>query len=299
MTIKHLIIPGGGANFPILLGAMKKLNQEGYWNYDDIKSIHCTSCGSLISLIMILSKNWDDIYEYIINRPWNNVYEITPEMMFGAYMKKGIIDISHFEKSLEPFFSVRDWNINITMKEVYDITNIEINMYVTNFYEMKSEVFNYKTQPNLPILKAVSMSAALPPVVAPTMLNGILYVDGGLLANNPIKQGLEAIDKSEHKDILGFSVNHPHDLYTNITDDSNILQYMSQLLSKLAWRCDPTSSINGGPPKIQNTVEVTFCSVTKTDVWVNLVMSPEYRKERLSAGENYAQLFLNYNKKEK
>lgn len=299
MTIKHLIIPGGGANFPILLGALKKLNKEGYWKYDDIKSIHCTSCGSLISLIMLLSRNWEDIYEYIINRPWHNVYEITPEMMFGAYTKKGIIDISHFEKSFGPFFSVKDWDINITMKEVYDITNIEINMYVTNFYEMKSEVFNYKTQPDLPILKAVSISSALPPVVVPTMLNDILYVDGGLLANNPIKQGLEAIDKDEHKDILGFSVNHPQDLYNNITDDSNILEYMSQLLSKLAWRCDPTSSINGGPPDIDNKVEVTFCSVTKTDVWVNLVTSSKYRKERLAAGENYAQLFLNYNKKEK
>lgn len=299
MTIKHLIIPGGGANFPILLGALKKLNKEGYWKYDDIKSIHCTSCGSLISLIMLLSRNWEDIYEYIINRPWHNVYEITPEMMFGAYTKKGIIDISHFEKSFEPFFSVKDWDINITMKEVYDITNIEINMYVTNFYEMKSEVFNYKTQPDLPILKAVSMSAALPPVVAPTMLNDVLYVDGGLLANNPIKQGLEVIDEDEHKDILGFSVNHPQDLYNNITNDSNILEYMSQLLSKLAWRCDPTSSINGGPPDIDNKVEVTFCSVTKTDIWVNLVTSSKYRKERLAAGENYAQLFLNYNKKEK
>lgn len=299
MTIKHLIIPGGGSNFPILLGALKKLNQENYWSLDNIKSIHSTSCGALVTLILLLSTNWEDIYSYIINRPWHNVYEITPEMMFGAYMKKGIIDISYFEKSLAPFFSVRDWDINMTMKELYDLTNIEVNMYVTNFNNMTSEIFNYKTQPDIPIIKAVAISASLPPVVAPTVINDILYVDGGLLANNPIKQGLELIDKSEHDDILGFNINYPGELYSNITDESNILEYMSQLLSKLAWRCDPTSSINGGPPKIKNTVQVTFTSVTRTDVWINLVMDSGFRKERLEEGENYAQLFLNYNETEK
>ena len=74
---------------------------------------------------------------------------------------------------------------------------------------------------------------------------------------------------------------------------------MSQLLAKLAWRCDPTSTINGGPPEVKNTVCVTFESVTDSSTWVNLVVDPTYRKKRLQMGENYAQLFLNYNKKEK
>ena len=295
MNIEHIIIPGGGANFPILLGALCKLKKEGIWSYDKLKSIHGTSCGGLIGLMILLNPDWDDLYNYFINRPWNTLYEITPDMIFNAFSQKGLINVSHFEKTLEPFFAVKEWDININLKELYDLTNIELNMYVTNFDNITSEVFNYKTHPELSVIKAVSISAALPPVVSPSMVNNTLYVDGGLLANNPIKQALEIIDSNEHDNILGFSVNYPDSSCNKkIDDDANILEYMSQLLAKLAWRCDPTSTINGGPPEIKNTVHVTFESVTDSSTWVNLVIDPEYRKKKLQIGENYAQIFLNY-----
>ena len=300
MNIKHLIIPGGGSNFPILLGALSKLKKEGIWSYDNLKSIHGTSCGGLIGLMILLNPDWDDLYNYFINRPWNTLYEITPEMIFLAFSQKGLINLDHFKKTLEPFFTLNGWNIDITLKELYDLTNIEYNLYVTNFNTMTSEIFNYKTQPDLPVIKAALVSAAIPPVVSPSIINDTLYVDGGLLANNPIKQGLENIDSDEHDNILGFKVDYPDSIYENkIDDDSNILHYMSQLLAKLAWRCDPTSTINGGPPEVKNTVCVTFESVTDSSTWVNLVVDPTYRRKRLQMGENYAQLFLNYNKKEK
>lgn len=300
MHIKHLIIPGGGANFPILLGALYKLKKEGFWSYDSLKSIHGTSCGGLIGVMILLNPDWDDLYNYFINRPWNTIYDVTPEMLFNAFYQKGLISSAHFEKTLEPFFTLNEWDINITLKELYDKTNIELNLYVTNLTSVTSEVFNYKTQPNLSVIKAATISAAIPPVVSPSIIEDNLYVDGGLLANNPIKQGLDNIDNSDHDKILGFKIEYPDSIYKNqINEDSNILQYVSQLLAKLAWRCDPTSTINGGPPEIKHTVAVTFESVTNTSIWTNLVHDCNYRKKKLQLGENYAQLFLNYNKKEK
>lgn len=295
MNIEHIIIPGGGANFPILLGALCKLKKEGIWSYEKLKSIHGTSCGGLIGLMILLNPDWDDLYNYFINRPWNTLYEITPDMIFSAFSQKGLINSGHFEKTFVPFFAVREWDININLKDLYDITNIELNLYVTDFDKITSEVFNYKTHPELSVIKAASISAALPPVVSPSIVNNTLYVDGGLLANNPIKQALETIDSEEHDHILGFMVNYPDSSYNKkIDDDANILEYMSQLLAKLAWRCDPTSTINGGPPELKNTVQVTFESVTDSSTWVNLVIDPEYRKKKLQLGENYAQIFLNY-----
>ena len=74
MNIEHIIIPGGGANFPILLGALCKLKKEGIWSYEKLKSIHGTSCGGLIGLMILLNPDWDDLYNYFINRPWNTLY---------------------------------------------------------------------------------------------------------------------------------------------------------------------------------------------------------------------------------
>ena len=112
----------------------------------------------------------------------------------------------HFKKTLEPFFTLNGWDIDITFKELYELTNIEYNLYVTNFNSMTSEIFNYKTQPDLSVIKAAVCSAAIPPVVSPFIIDNKLYVDGGLLANNPIKQALEIIDSSEHDNILGFNI---------------------------------------------------------------------------------------------
>ena len=82
-------------------------------------------------------------------------------MLFTAFSQKGLINLEHFKKTLEPFFILNGWDIDITFKEVYEITKIEYNLYVTNFNDMTSEVFNHKTQPDLSVLKAAVCSAAI------------------------------------------------------------------------------------------------------------------------------------------
>ena len=294
MTIKHIVIPGGGSNFPILIGAIQQLNKEKFWQYKDIKTIHGTSCGSLVGLMILLQLNWDDLNDYLIERPWKGLFELTPEMLMSAYTNKGIIGLDHLKKAMEPIFKAKDINIDITFKELYELTKIEFYVYVTNFNDMILEIFNHKTKPDLSIMKAINMSAALPPVVSPVIMDNILYVDGGLLANNPIKQAIEYLEDDVSDEILGFEIQYQDNSYTNITEESNILEYMSQLLCKLADRSDPTSLRYGGPPKIKNRVVLTFESVVKTDTWINLVIDKEYRKKRIQAGVNYANIFLKY-----
>ena len=103
MSIEHLIIPGGGSNFPILLGALRKLKKESTWSYEKLKSIHGTSCGGLIGLIILLNPDWDDLYNYFINRPWNTLYEITPEMLFTAFSKRSH-KFGTFQENTRTFF---------------------------------------------------------------------------------------------------------------------------------------------------------------------------------------------------
>ena len=68
MTIKHIVIPGGGPNFPVLYGVLKKLSMEKFWNFNDLESIHGTSCGSIIGCFLLLNCDWEDIDNYLIGR---------------------------------------------------------------------------------------------------------------------------------------------------------------------------------------------------------------------------------------
>ena len=60
MTIKHLVIGGGGPGGFINYGALKESNLQGIWKYDDIKTIYATSAGGFIALTILLkiAKMW-------------------------------------------------------------------------------------------------------------------------------------------------------------------------------------------------------------------------------------------------
>ena len=64
MTIKHLVISGGGPIGLSYLGAMEYLSDNGFVNIDNIQSIYATSIGSIISVILSLK------YSSYSSVPW-------------------------------------------------------------------------------------------------------------------------------------------------------------------------------------------------------------------------------------
>ena len=87
MPIKHIVLGGGGPGGYVLYGALKYLSKEKYWNIDDIKSIYCTSIGTLIGIFISLRYTWDDLDDYLIKRPWDKVINIKPlDIDYGLKM---------------------------------------------------------------------------------------------------------------------------------------------------------------------------------------------------------------------
>jgi predicted acylesterase/phospholipase RssA len=82
MTIKHIVIPGGGPTGIKALGALQYLEQNGYWNIDNIETIYATSAGSIIAVLLCLKFDWDAINDYIIKRPWHEVTHLNINQVF-------------------------------------------------------------------------------------------------------------------------------------------------------------------------------------------------------------------------
>ena len=78
MTIKYLVLSGGGAGGFSIYGALKYLSQNNFWNINNIKSIYSTSIGSLLSIFISLKYEWASLDDYIIKRPWDKVLSIKP-----------------------------------------------------------------------------------------------------------------------------------------------------------------------------------------------------------------------------
>ena len=66
MTIKNLLISGGGLNGMIFLGIIKELVEEKYLNLDEIETIYGASIGSLIGVVLCLNIV-NDIIDIIID----------------------------------------------------------------------------------------------------------------------------------------------------------------------------------------------------------------------------------------
>ena len=93
MTIKHLVISGGGPSMIQSLGAIQTLCELDYIHLKDIESIYGTSAGAIIGLILCLKYDFETLYDFIIKRPWHKIFSIQVQDIFDAYSKKGIFNI--------------------------------------------------------------------------------------------------------------------------------------------------------------------------------------------------------------
>jgi predicted acylesterase/phospholipase RssA len=152
MTIKHLVIPGGGPMGIQSIGALQHLEKSGFWKIDDIKTIYATSAGAIVALLMALKFDWDSINDYIILRPWHETYHVNISQIFEAYSKKGIFDRSIIETFYKPFFETRDISLSMTMLEFYEYSGIELHFFSLELNSFEIVDISYKTFPSLSFL---------------------------------------------------------------------------------------------------------------------------------------------------
>ena len=132
MTIKHLVISGGGPSMMQYLSAIQNLNKNNIIDISKIESIYGTSAGAIVGLLLCLKfEDWDTINDYIIQRPWQELFHMKINYIFDAYKKRGIYDRKIVEKIFKPLLAAKDIPLNITLQEFYEYqsqSNLEYYM---------------------------------------------------------------------------------------------------------------------------------------------------------------------------
>ena len=130
MTFDTLVM-SGGAHYGGLktLGFLKRLFDSKTISMKDITNIYGVSVGSLIGAVYSTLVDNEEIVDYVINRPWNFLVELSPDMIFNVINKKGIFNRSLICEIMKPLLSAKHLSCDITMKEFYEYNNIHIRMY--------------------------------------------------------------------------------------------------------------------------------------------------------------------------
>jgi len=284
MTIQHLVISGGGPIMIQSLGAIQQLEENNLLNMKDIKSIYGTSSGAILGILICLKYDWETINDYIIKRPWQDVFPITIQNIFDAYTKKGIFDIKNIEKCFKPLLDAKDINMNINLEDFYNLTNIELHFFSFEINEYKVHDISYLTYPKLSLMTAVQMTCGLPILVTPVCLEDKCFIDGGMACNYPLKYCIESGKSPD--EILGFK-NKYSDVKKYINTESTLIDFLLNFLYKAVF------SINTDHQQPEITYEI-MCDVNylSIDTLQQALSSIDVRRDLFNNGRDTAELFL-------
>jgi predicted acylesterase/phospholipase RssA len=230
--LKHLVLAGGGPIGLIAYGILKESHRLGKWNIQNIQSIYGTSIGALLAVFLALKYDWETMDDYFIKRPWNKVFQYDLYSLFGAFEKKGIFDIQIIKEFFRPLFGGLDLSLDITMREFYEWSGIEIHVYTVDMNEFQYVDLSHKTHPDWTVLNAVYASACLPIFFSPLLHENTCFVDGGIFLNYPLKPCIQSGNCPD--DILGIRLEYGFDPRSNcISKTSSLLDYILILIHKI------------------------------------------------------------------
>lgn len=284
MTIKHLVISGGGPIMVQVLGAIQHLEQNNFVNMSNIETIYGTSAGAIVGILICLKFDWETVNDYIIKRPWHDVFPIKVQNIFDAYTKKGVYDIKTIEKCFKPLLDAKDIPMDINLEDFYKLTNVELHMFSFEINEYKVQDISYLTHPKLSLITAIQMTSALPVLITPVCIDDKCYIDGGMSCNYPLSYCIESGKIPD--EILGFK-NKYGENKTCINTESTILDFLLSFLFKAVF----SVSTDNSQPSIQNEV-VCDAQYLNFDVIRTALSNVEVRKDLFNNGTQTAVEFL-------
>jgi len=284
MTIKHIVISGGGPIMIEILSSIQELENKKYLNINEIESIYGTSAGAIIGLMISLKFDWETLNNYIIKRPWQEVFFIKIQNILDSYTKKGIFDIKTVEKCFKPLFDAKNIKIDINMEELYNLTKIELHMFSFEINNFKIEDISYKTYPKLPVLTAIQMTCAIPVLLTPVFIENKCFMDGGIACNYPLNYCIES--GKCISEILGFKNKYSENI-TTINTESSLLDYILNFLFKTIFNLN----LNSLQPTIENEliIEASYLTI---DTMRSALTNIDVRKNLFEKGKQSATNFL-------
>jgi len=288
--IKHLVITGGGIAGITAYSILRESHKSGIWNIENLESIYGTSAGAIIGIFIALKYDWSEIDDYIIKRPWENVFKFDIDSIIRSFDSKGILGKKIIEEMICPLLKGKDLEPTITMKELYEYSNIDIHIFSTEIHNYETVDISHKTHPDWGVIDAVYSSACLPIIFMPYLKDGRCYSDGGITNNYPI---YECLENGAHPDeVLGITLPKEDKNAETITEKSSLFDYLSFILNKM-YKQAYLSSIKNTEYIIKYEIELENAIVAMYD-FVNVSSSQQERCLLLDKG---VEIWNNFTKK--
>jgi len=298
MTIKHIIITGGGPWGFYSFGILGQIEKCEFIKREELESIYSTSIGCLVALFISLKTvSYDEIKKYVINKPSEHLFTLSTEHIFSLYSKKGVYDGAVIIKHLvEPLFHSDGLSPDITMKEFYEQRQIKLNFMTCDINNNFEEYcINYETEPDMPVYKAIAASSSIPLLFYPIQHGNKCLIDGGIINNYPINYFKQMNPEYKEEELIGIKNTYKNLSPVVINQESTILSYAYIFIEKLMNTLDKTSNnIINKTIKYEIPIEIKSDKngLTDTDTIYGCFFEKKYRENMILNGEEIAKGFL-------
>lgn len=230
--IKHIVLSGGGMIGFAQYGALRESHQKGLWNMNDIESIYGTSIGALVATMISLKFDWEVLDDFIIKRPWNQIIKLDMFSVIQSFETRGLMNTKIVEDIFAPLFGAKNIELNVTMKEFYEITNIDLHLFVTELNTFESVDICHENYPDWKIIDAVYASCCIPILFSPLLKDDKCYIDGGFRIHYPVANCTERVENTN--EILGICQNMKNNLlFEPVRSNSTLFEFVLTTFYKI------------------------------------------------------------------
>lgn len=198
--VECIILSGGGMKGISYIGVFKYIDELKKKNLEleddiitkfDIKEMCCVSVGSIVGLLYILGYTYEEFYDEIIDKDLTEMKNFKVRNFFTKY---GLDNGKNVTDWIIKLIVKKGYSKDMTLRDIWNIFGVEFRIVVSNLNKYKQEIFDYKKNPNLKVVKAIKMAVCIPFIFSVEKYQDTVYVDGALINNFPIKMYDDKLD---------------------------------------------------------------------------------------------------------
>jgi len=228
--IKHLVLSGGCIWGFSTFGVLYEAMTNGFLDMSNVETIHATSVGTIVGAMVSLKIDPTQIRDYLIKRPWEVLCKKNKYSILDIFQQKGMIHVGFFENMFAPLLKSVDLDPNITLCDLFEYTGIDMHLYATELNSFALVDLSHRTHGTWRLVDAVYVSCTIPILFTPRFSGTDCFLDGGFLLNYPLSKCI-----AENPDeILGVCITTSREPVSQITADSNVLDFISRVLGQVA-----------------------------------------------------------------
>jgi predicted acylesterase/phospholipase RssA len=201
--IEHLVLSGGLEIGLVQAGVLEAMEAAGTIEMSAMRTIHATSVGAVLAVMVACRMSASDISTYLVSRPIHRDFQVACDAP-RDHPQKGLVSGVFFRSILSNVLHSVNLDPDATLADLAVVADVDVHMFSVRLDGMGLVDLSAATHPALPVWRAVHMSAALPGIFEPAYWEDAVYVDGGVRRNYPLPECL-AHPLVEPAAVLGLS----------------------------------------------------------------------------------------------